>query len=89
MLTCQHHLKGDYRTSTFTAASDGHGGVIIHDPPSLSAPLPPWIVPDSSQRFIAAMAGLGDGAAGYLNPATAEPWRGAHSMLGSPQTHFA
>ncbi len=43
--TAQINLKGDYRTSTFIVASDGHGGTIIHDP----------------ARFIAAMAGLGAG----------------------------
>ena len=25
-------LKGDYRTSTFIVASDGHGGTLVHDP---------------------------------------------------------
>ena len=55
--TAHINLKGDYRTSTFVAASDGHGGTIVHDPASPAA-LPPWIVPGAGQRFIAAMAGL-------------------------------
>jgi hypothetical protein len=30
-------LLGDYLGATFTAASDGHGGVIVHDPPMAGA----------------------------------------------------
>jgi hypothetical protein len=32
-------LRGDYLGSTFTAASDGHGGVIVTDPPGPAAAL--------------------------------------------------
>jgi hypothetical protein len=32
-------LTGNYTASTFTTASDGHGGVIVKDPPASAAPL--------------------------------------------------
>ncbi|MGI8839596.1 MAG: beta strand repeat-containing protein [Caulobacteraceae bacterium] len=51
-------LAGDYTTSTFVAASDGHGGTIVHDPAAATAAVP------SPHRLIAAMAGLGAGGAG-------------------------
>ena len=64
--TAKITLVGDYSTATFIAASDGHGGVTIHDPtkppapaPNQLAPRPPWIGPDAGHRFIAAMAGFG------------------------------
>ncbi|MBA3812717.1 MAG: hypothetical protein H0X27_13940, partial [Caulobacteraceae bacterium] len=57
--TAQINLKGDYRTSTFVVADDGHGGTLVHDPVRLAANAPP-----ADQRFIAAMAGLGGGGAG-------------------------
>ena len=57
--TAHIKLMGDYRTSTFIAASDGHGGVIIHDPAKAPTPPPPWIEAGAGQRFIAAMAGFG------------------------------
>ncbi len=30
-------LLGNYMASTFVAASDGHGGTVVHDPPSGTA----------------------------------------------------
>ena len=54
--TAHINLKGDYRTSVFISASDGHGGTIIHDPMAAA------IVP-SATSFAAAMAGLGGGEA--------------------------
>ncbi|MBA3812609.1 MAG: hypothetical protein H0X27_13400 [Caulobacteraceae bacterium] len=80
--TAQIDLKGDYRSSTFVVAADGHGGTLVHDPASLAANLPP-----PSQRFIAAMAGLGGGGAGLeAGPA----WR-PHSpaMLLCPRVQIA
>ncbi len=50
-------LKGNYLSSTFIAASDGHGGTIVHDPKAPAAA-------PSPHPFIAAMAELGAGAAG-------------------------
>ncbi len=47
--TAHLNLVGDYTGSTFTAASDGHGGVTITDPPKPAA-------------FTAAMASLGAAA---------------------------
>ena len=48
-------LIGDYTASAFVAASDGHGGTIVHDPaaPGAGALL--------IQRFIGAMARMGRG----------------------------
>lgn len=63
--TAHINLKGDYRTSVFISASDGHGGTIIHDPMAAA------IVP-SATSFVAAMAGLGgDGAAAFGSVAAA------------------
>jgi hypothetical protein len=35
--TSQIHLAGDFTTSTFTLASDGHGGTTVVDPPATGA----------------------------------------------------
>ena len=35
--TAHIHLAGDYTASTFVAASDGHGGTIVTDPPRADA----------------------------------------------------
>ncbi len=60
-------LKGNYLSSTFIAASDGHGGTIVHDPAKAAA-LP------SPHRLIVAMAGLGGASgAGATSPMTG--WR--------------
>ncbi len=59
-------LAGDYTTSTFVAASDGHGGTIVHDPAA-----PPAAIA-SPHRLIAAMAGLGAGGAAVA--AVAHDW---------------
>ncbi len=68
-------LIGDYLASTFIAASDGHGGTIIHDPKA------PAAAPSASHaprhRFIAAMAGLGSGGAGL-------EWGAAHRSHAPP-----
>ncbi len=49
-------LVGDFLASSFTASSDGHGGVLIVDPPGGPAGV-------STGAMIGAMAGLGGGAA--------------------------
>ncbi|MEO7027379.1 MAG: hypothetical protein ABI056_07485, partial [Caulobacteraceae bacterium] len=61
--TAHIDLKGNYLSSTFVAASDGHGGVIIHDPtrPPASSLAPGMPAPLSStaaspQAFSAAMS---------------------------------
>ncbi|MEO8926002.1 MAG: hypothetical protein ABI306_02455, partial [Caulobacteraceae bacterium] len=68
-------LIGDYRSSTFTASSDGHGGVTIHDP----AP---------AQRFIAAAAGLGAGGGAAVS-VTHDIWRTPPPMLARPGVAMA
>jgi hypothetical protein len=72
-------LVGNYLASTFIAASDGHGGVIIHDPPKLAAAAP--------HAFIAAMAGMGAGGAGLEWGATG----GSHAppALARPRSQAA
>jgi len=63
--TAHLHLSGNYLAATFTASSDGHGGVIIHDP-THTASAPPSPAPPP-HRFIAAMAGLGATPAGPVH----------------------
>ncbi|MGH8277798.1 MAG: hypothetical protein ACRETH_14005, partial [Steroidobacteraceae bacterium] len=69
-------LVGDYRASTFTASSDGHGGTIVVDPtaPAITA-----------HRFIAAAAGLG-GAVGGTAIQTSQGPPVRELMLASPHT---
>ena len=56
--TAKLKLVGNFTGSTFTASSDGHGGVIVVDPiAGASAP------PASAQAFASAMAGMGGGGA--------------------------
>jgi hypothetical protein len=50
-------LIGNYTTSTFTAASDGHGGTIVTDPTAPAAKPP-------SLPLVTAMAGFGAAQAG-------------------------
>ncbi len=63
-------LTGNYTTSTFVVATDGHGGTLIHDPakapaasptpPAASPPVSPWWHgPAPLVPFIGAMAGFG------------------------------
>jgi hypothetical protein len=59
--TARIKLIGDYTASTFTLASDGHGGTTVTDPPAPAA---------KPHAFIAAMATMGAGAGG-LATATA------------------
>ncbi len=64
--TSKINLTGNYTTSTFVLASDGHGGTLIHDPAkaTASAITPPArrdLTPPAA--FIGAMAGLGSGGA--------------------------
>jgi hypothetical protein len=58
-------LKGDYRSSTFTAADDGHGGVIVTDP--------------KVSQLIQAVAALSAPAAGLL--LTHDPARSDHPAM--------
>ena len=75
-------LKGNYLNSTFIAASDGHGGVIIHDPRAPAAAIP------SPHPFIAAMAAMAGGAGAELERAAA--WRiHAPPILAGPRPLLA
>ncbi len=51
--TAQINLVGDYLSSSFVASSDGHGGVIIVDPPAKTAP-----ARAAAASFTSSMAGL-------------------------------
>ncbi len=68
--TAKINLTGNYTTSTFVLATDGHGGTLIHDPakaPATPAPAPKsppfWTGPAPIVPFIGAMAGFGASSA--------------------------
>jgi len=64
--TAHIHLNGDYLSSTFVCARDGHHGVIIHDPaPAALHPAP--------AAFAQAMAALSHAPPGPVH--APEPWR--------------
>ncbi len=79
--TAHINLKGNYLNSTFVAASDGHGGTIIHDPAKAAVVRAP-------HRFIAAMAGLGADGAEPLH-ALAATWRAEAPILARPRAAIA
>ncbi|MBA3811821.1 MAG: hypothetical protein H0X27_09330, partial [Caulobacteraceae bacterium] len=79
--TARIHLMGDYRSSTFVVASDGHGGTLVHDP---AAPAP---VSASAGRFAAAMAGWAGGGAGPVEARAL--WAHAPPLLLAPRTQIA
>ena len=53
----QINLQGDYRTSTFTTSDDGHGGVVIVDPPATSSTNPAFVQGTSGNDVIVATGG--------------------------------
>ena len=61
--TAHIKLVGNYTGSTFTCASDGHGGVIVTDPTATSAPLA-----QAMASFQAAPASSASATAPYLTP---------------------
>jgi hypothetical protein len=75
--TANLYLLGDYRHSTFTTSSDGHGGVTVKTSQT------PTIV--TAHLFIAAMATLGDGAGTPLHHAEAPGIPGAPLL--APNRH--
>jgi hypothetical protein len=79
--TAHIDLKGNYLASTFIAASDGHGGTIVHDPAKAAAG-------PSPHPLIAAMAGLGADGAGPLHPLAAI-WRAEAPILAKPRAAIA
>ncbi|MHB8531052.1 MAG: hypothetical protein ACYC8V_16265, partial [Caulobacteraceae bacterium] len=69
--TARINMVGDFSASTFTVASDGHGGTLIVDPKAGAA-----------TAFAQAAAALGRGA-GSAAPAAQESWR-APPLLARP-----
>ncbi len=97
--TAKITLTGNYTTSTFVVATDGHGGTLIHDPakapaasptpPAASPPVSPWWHgPAPLVPFIGAMAGFGSAGAGSLAGGV-ESWRMVHPALTAPRAHIA
>jgi hypothetical protein len=72
-------LAGDYRASTFTASSDGHGGTIIVDPTAASD--------TAAHRFIAAAAGMANAAGVAIH--TGEVWSVREPILVRPRATAA
>jgi hypothetical protein len=84
-------LTGNYTTSTFVVATDGHGGTLIHDPakgpaasPTPAPASPPvspwWHGPAPLVPFIGAMAGFGAGS-GAASVVAGQPWSVSHPLL--------
>jgi len=65
--TATINLKGNYLSSTFVAASDGHGGTLVVDPRAKASLVSP-------HPLIAAMARMGVGGPGALG-VTGDSWR--------------
>ncbi|MGI8839594.1 MAG: beta strand repeat-containing protein [Caulobacteraceae bacterium] len=76
--TATINLVGDYRSNSFVASSDGHGGTIVVDSGAKAATAPP------PHSFIAALAGMGGGEAAGPVHAAAEPWRRDAQALAKP-----
>jgi len=78
-------LEGNYTSSTFTVASDGHGGTKVVDP---SKARPKGQLSASPHPLIALMAGLADGAHVDYGP-TPQHWRAALATLAPPDVRIA
>jgi hypothetical protein len=82
-------LTGTYAGDTFNVASDGHHGTnITISTGAAIAQRPAAAAVAPAHQFIAAMAGLGVGAAGAAHT-TAETWRGPATMLAGPRINVA
>ena len=82
--TAKINLKGNYLTSRFIAASDGHGGVIIHDPTVKATEMVVAVPVVTPHQLVAAMASFGATTAAAA--ATAAPDAiSAMSQLVSPR----
>ena len=77
--TARLKLTGDYVGSTFIAASDGNGGVLIEDPTSGSAGPAAKAPAATANGLAAAMAGFG--AAFSATPALGRPPHGPLILL--------
>ena len=75
--TAQIKLIGDYFSSTFVAASDGHGGTIVID---YAAPA----AAPAAQIFVAAVAGVGVETAGGRANAALRDWCANPPILARP-----
>ena len=82
--TAHINLAGNFLSSTFVCASDGHGGVIIHDP-AQGAHIPP-VAPHA---LIAAMAALGPASAPAAAHAGGGTWRAGATTLVAPRCAIA
>jgi hypothetical protein len=78
--TAKLNLVGNYTASSFTASSDGHGGVIVVDPPAGAA-----APPAPAHALVAAMAAMSVGAAA-AGPAHAQGWREPAATLVAPRS---
>ena len=81
--TAKLNLVGNFTGSTFTASSDGHGGVIVVDPTTGASTLSP----STAQAFIGAMAAMGGGAA-VSGSSLAHSSVETTPMLVSPKSHM-
>lgn len=79
--TASIKLKGDYRSQTFVAESDGAGGVVVA---AITGPAPP----PSTQGFVAAMAGMG-ASVGVGASAGHQPAASQLTMLALPSVAHA
>ena len=86
--TAHINLAGNFLSSTFVCASDGHGGVIIHDP-TQGARVPPPEAPVGPHALVAAMASLSPGSAPAAPPQAFEAWRGGQASLIAPRVALA
>lgn len=82
--TAHINLKGDYRTSVFVAASDGHGGTIIHDP-TAGAIIQTGTAGRPTTAFISAMAALGGDAAAASGPVAASGMAAREVLVAMPR----
>jgi hypothetical protein len=78
--TARITLIGDYLASSFSVASDGHGGTKVTDPASPAAAH----VPQSLQPFIAAAASFGVSGGGWVGDGS-ESWRSAQRAIAAPR----
>jgi hypothetical protein len=78
--TAHINLNGDYIGSVFTAATDGHGGTLVTDPPKTKPPI-------TIQPLVAAMAAFA--GAGSAQPIAAAPTHADPLVLAAPRTMAA
>jgi hypothetical protein len=82
-------FKGNYLGSTFVCSSDGHGGVLIHDPKAAAAAPPPAAQAASPPALASAMAGLAPPAAAVAVTPAADAWRPPTTSLARPLAQAA